>query len=295
MGSVKRHPPRAAPFRTDVVIMTTNQAGNARLLPPTLPLLPPPEVPPGWEIAPPDFVGVGAQRSGTTWWWSLIEEHPGIARLGTRNKELHFFDGYLTVQDISPRSYHRYFPRPPGTICGEWTPRYMYDFWTPPMLARAAPDACLLVMLRDPVERYLSALSLVRGRGYPVCAALMHEHVKRSMYAQQLHVLYRNFPSSQILVLQYEACVAEPVPHLRRTFEFLGIDPAEWRGEPAVTRRVSLSNASKPELDPVTRNALVEGLRADVNMLFELVPSLDPDLWPTAVSLRCLAGRPSHV
>ena len=37
-----------------------------------------PECPPGWRTGPPDFVGVGAQRSGTTWWYRLLLDHPRI-------------------------------------------------------------------------------------------------------------------------------------------------------------------------------------------------------------------------
>jgi hypothetical protein len=29
-----------------------------------------------WVVGPPDFVGVGTQRSGTTWWWQLLCDHP---------------------------------------------------------------------------------------------------------------------------------------------------------------------------------------------------------------------------
>ncbi|HEY7147213.1 MAG TPA: sulfotransferase [Streptosporangiaceae bacterium] len=264
--------------------MTTNHAGPTATLPPTVPLLPPPPVPPGWDVAPPDFVGVGAQRSGTTWWWGLLARHPRIAEVELRNKELHFFDRYLGVRDIDPAVYHRYFPRPPGKICGEWTPRYMYDFWVPPMLAQAAPRARLLVLLRDPVARYLSALSLVTGRGYPVTAMLLNEHLKRSLYAHQLNMLFRNFPRDQVLVLQYEACVADPVRHLRRTLEFLDLDPGQWQGESALTRRVSLSNAARPDLDPATYEALLDGVHRDLCTLFDLVPSLDPGLWPSAAT-----------
>ena len=35
-----------------------------------------PPTPVGWEVGPPDFVGVGTARSGTTWWDGLIASHP---------------------------------------------------------------------------------------------------------------------------------------------------------------------------------------------------------------------------
>src|SRR6266581_2247393 len=93
----------------------------------------------GWEVGPPDFVGVGAQRSGTTWWWRLVCDHP---RIVPAEKEFHFFDEYFARQfsEADARAYHRLFPRPSGYLTGEWSPRYMHDFWTPALLRKAAPS-----------------------------------------------------------------------------------------------------------------------------------------------------------
>ena len=44
-----------------------------------IPPQPPPDVPPGWELLPPDFVGVGTMKSGTSWWWSILASHPDVA------------------------------------------------------------------------------------------------------------------------------------------------------------------------------------------------------------------------
>ena len=41
-----------------------------------------PECPPGWRTGAPDFVIFGAQKSGTTWWFRLIEQHPGCRAAG---------------------------------------------------------------------------------------------------------------------------------------------------------------------------------------------------------------------
>ena len=147
---------------------------------------PSPPCPDGWQTAPPDFVGVGAQRSGTTWWTALIADHPQVARMVT--KELHFFDDFANSgpsPDVA-RQYARYFPRPPGRVAGEWTPRYMFDLWTPALLRRCAPDAKLLVLLRDPVERYRSHLARARKRaeqrGRSLSPALTNEAIARGRY-----------------------------------------------------------------------------------------------------------------
>ena len=55
--------------------------------------------------------------------------------------------------------YHPYFPRRPGIVTGEWTPRYMMDPWTPPRMRAAAPEAKpSWSLLRDPMARLVSSL-----------------------------------------------------------------------------------------------------------------------------------------
>src|SRR5271167_1629970 len=49
-----------------------------------------PPVPPGMRTGPPDFVGIGAAKSGTTWWFSLLVRHPEIHV--EYDKELNYFD-----------------------------------------------------------------------------------------------------------------------------------------------------------------------------------------------------------
>ena len=95
------------------------------------------------------------------------------------------------------------------------------------MLAQAAPDARLLVILRDPVERYLSGLELdarvAARRGAPLSRYAPLEAFVRGLYHGQLQRLLGYFDRSQLLLLQYERCTHDPLPELRRTFEFLGL------------------------------------------------------------------------
>jgi len=262
--------------------MDMSHRPQARAAPGIMPPIPPPEARENEEIAAPDFVGVGTMRSGTTWWYRLLAAHPAVAEPGQRDKEVHFFDHYTRVAAFDPASYYRYFPRPPGTVCGEWTPRYMYDYWTPAMLRRAAPNAKILVLLRDPVKRFLSGLSYNRSHGYQMTHALLHQQYERSLYGVQIGALFAHYPPEQVLVLQYERCAADPVGQIRRTLEFIGVDPADWRGESMIQTRVNHSREAPPELDPATYQALSAALCADLPGLFELVPGLDPGLWPTA-------------
>jgi hypothetical protein len=229
----------------------------------------------------PDFVGVGAQRCGTTWWFQMLLEHPQIRSPWHGRKELHAFDAFgarpLTDADVD--AYRQNFEAEPGQVCGEWTPRYMADPWTPRLLAQVAPDARLLVMLRDPVERFLSGLvqrRTVEGRPVHLAAA---EAIERGRYASQLREVLRHTPAEQVLVLQYERCVAEPLPQYRRTLEHLGVedftpaDPTRLRGNSLAAHR----EAPSPELSTALRNAFAE----EVAELAELTDgAIDPELWP---------------
>jgi hypothetical protein len=248
---------------------------------------PEPDIPDGWRIGPPDVVGVGTMRSGTTWCWLMLTQHPRFAMAGRLHKELHFFDHYLGVEQIDPESYHRYFPRPAGTITGEWTPRYIFDYWTVPMLRQAAPHAKLLVLLRDPIERYLSALAFTERRGHPATHAMLHHQYSRSLYGHQMLTLLEHFPAEQVLVLQYEQCVTDPVRHMRRIFEFVGLPPDEWQPSLDPHHPINVAKIPKPQITPATRDALRASFRIDAKPLFELFPSLDPSLWPT---MRDTAG-----
>lgn len=184
---------------------------------------------------PPDFVGIGTHEATGLWWAQLLADHPLVHGPvdGAWNQD--FFAPFCArpMQNADIAAYHARFPRPESGIVGEWSARYLYDAWTLPLLRRAAPDAKLLVLLRDPVERYESALSyrLAEKREHGKWVS-MADMVHRGRYASQLRALYAFFPVEQVLVLQYERCLAEPVAEYERTLAFLGVEPG------AVPRRV---------------------------------------------------------
>ena len=175
----------------------------------------PPPCPEGWTTGAPTFVGVGAQRSGTTWWHHLVGEHPGVHRGPV--KELRFFDRYWR-RDFSAADaerYARFFPRPPGLQIGEWSPGYVSHFWIPALLRRAAPDAKVLVILRDPVERYRSGLVL-QMQTRRASQATASAAFRIGCYGTHLEQLLACFPREQVLVQQHEQCVREPAAQIAR-------------------------------------------------------------------------------
>jgi Sulfotransferase domain len=241
-----------------------------------------PECPPGWATGPPDFVGIGAQRSGTSWWYRGLEEHPHIASVEGQAKELHYFNRFWQGEppvDFA-ETYAGLFPRPEGAIAGEWTPRYMLDFWTPMLLREAAPDAKLLVILRDPVERFRSGVerAIRRSDGAPIDLGRVSDAVHRGLYAQQLRRVLDHFPREQLLVLQFEGCRDEPLAGLRRTFEFLGLEPLDEVPASMLERGDS---REKPELPERWRRELAARLAGDVRELADLFAAeIDLARWP---------------
>jgi hypothetical protein len=242
-----------------------------------------PECPEGWHVGQPDFVGIGAQRSGTSWWYRGIEAHPGVVRIKGQRKELHYFNRFWDgeVPPDFAQTYASLFPRPPGTISGEWTPRYMHDYWSLPLLREAAPDARVLVILRDPVERYRSGAArmvrLAEEAGRPLRMIEITDALWRSFYHEQLKRLFELYPRDQVLVLQFERCRTDTAGQIEATCRFLGLEPFGELPSQLVRER---SPRDKPPLADRLRDELVARLSDDVRTLIDLCPEIDPSLWP---------------
>jgi hypothetical protein len=237
----------------------------------------PPNCPEGWQTGAPDFIGLGAQRSGTTWLYSLIAAHPGVQ--GGAVKELHYFHRYWNrpFGAVDATAYAQYFPRPVGRVAGEWSPGYLSHFWVPPLLDVAAPDAKLLVSLRDPVERYRSGLALQSETRRP-SAASASTAFRLGCYGMQLEHLMSSVDRERVLVVQFETCTRDAAGQLARIYEFLGLDPG-FRPA-AIDRRVNEARTKKVDLEPDRRAALVNAYTPDVRRLLALDLGIDARAWP---------------
>ena len=238
----------------------------------------PPACPPGWRCGPPDFVGVGASSAGTAWWARLIAEHPGVA---SGCPELRFFQGSWDreLTDDAVEAYYRWFPRPAGAIAGEWTPRYMHDAWVLPRLHRAAPQARVLVLLRDPMDRFRVAIAASLASRGGTEPRVVTQGVERGRYAALLAGLCTYYDRKQILVLQTERCALDPVGQFARTCQFLDLAPsAGSAGAPPDPEPVP-----DQERMPLPRDLLdhlTRVYRDDARRLAAEWPDIDLSLWP---------------
>ena len=108
----------------------------------------------------PTFIGIGAQRAGTTWAYNCLAEHPQVFM--TAKKELHFFYAHY---DRGLAWYEEQFAGAGAAkASGEISPDYMYNTDALDNIARDLPDVKLFAILRNPIDRAISAYALRHER-----------------------------------------------------------------------------------------------------------------------------------
>ncbi|MBL8843820.1 MAG: sulfotransferase [Planctomycetes bacterium] len=255
-------------------------------------------VAPGWRVGPPDFVGLGCGKSGGSWWYELLQRHPQVVPNRLDAKELHYFchHDFRGPDDAAKQLYREAFARPDGKVCGEWSGNFLNHPLALGYLLDTAPDAKFVAILRNPVDRAVSNWNqFLHGRKQLLGLegererlledySLFPEALWSCRIADALHQLFARVPRSQVLVLQYEALKAAPLPAWQRTCEFLGIDPrcTPRDFEQPVNRKPYLV----PKPDAAARARLADYFADDVAATAALLPELDLALWrdfaPTA-------------
>ncbi|MFP6872731.1 MAG: sulfotransferase domain-containing protein [Verrucomicrobiales bacterium] len=206
----------------------------------------------------PDFIGIGAMRSGTSWLGKQLKQHPGIWTASP--KELHFFDRHFTN---SPQAYARHFSDAPAEMAaGEITPAYAILDTGKIAAARAwMPDVKLLFIMRDPVERAWSHArkDFPQFRNKPVEEAGIDELqefmelsqvLQRGDYLACLQDWLTHFDASQLWCAFLEDAATDPVSLLRQLFVFLNVDPAREIDLKAAGQRAN-TRPQAPMPDPL--------------------------------------------
>ena len=178
----------------------------------------------------PNLVVVGGLKCGTTSLHHYLNLHPQIAM--SRPKELNFFVAELNW-DLGPQWYASHFDRGAG-VRGESSPHYTnlprFAGVAERMRELLGPEARIVYMVRDPIERMLSHYLHNVGGGYesrPLEVALADEgsaYVARSRYAMQLAPYLAAFGAARVRVIANEDLSCEREATMRGLFEFVGVD-----------------------------------------------------------------------
>lgn len=172
----------------------------------------------------PAWLGIGAQRSGTTWLTDLLVQHPSVG-LGTNGKKEQHALQRIARGALDEHEYTDLFPRD-DLLRGDFTPRYLNNASVLSVAARLIPDdAPVVAILRDPVERFASAMrkrATQRRSPWPYEAAVAYGQWS-GMYAAQLNLWAHTVGAERMLVLTYEATVRDPAGACAAVWARLGL------------------------------------------------------------------------
>ena len=196
----------------------------------------------------PNFFIVGAARAGTSSLYHYLRRHPDVFMSPV--KEPHYFAHvnpgperlrYLPIR-LFPREeqYLRLFEGARGhPVVGEASTGYLYDPEAPARIRERAPDARIVALLRDPVERAYSHYLLHVAGGtqhQPFYDALVEDsrrcpkglgysylYVERGLYHQQVRRYLDTFGPERVRVYLYEDLAADASGVVRDVCAFLGV------------------------------------------------------------------------
>ena len=248
----------------------------------------------------PDFLVVGAKRGGTTSLWEYLQEHPGVLANFPRPENIkgtYFLDEHFSRGE---RWYRSHFPTAVtrrvvarrlgySPVAGEASPYYLYHPLAPARAARTSPDAVIVVLLRDPIERTFShwkertvhtedlsfedalAAEAPRCQGEeerliaePGTISFAHRHqsyVGQSEYLPMLERWRAHFPAERLVIWVSEEFYADPQSHVDELTARLGLPPRQLlHPEP-------YNAVPAPDMSGTTRRGLEEHFRPQVDAL----------------------------
>lgn len=201
----------------------------------------------------PDFLIIGTQKGGTTFLYNVLRRHPHFK--AAVDKEIHFFDTPKFRRGVD--WYRTHFPQQQRrngqrVITGEASPYYLFYPLAARRVAETIPQAKLIALLRNPVDRAYSdyqhklrqgneALSFnealkveeerLRGEKEKILADesyrsinfRRYSYLSRGIYVDQLEEWHRYFDPEQLLILESQDFFDRPSETLDLVVRFLGL------------------------------------------------------------------------
>jgi len=248
----------------------------------------------------PDFLIIGAAKSGTTSLYSNLIKHPQI--FSAMRKELDFFNqryhyGNLLYRSFYPTIFTKFYQnyiKKNKMITGEASAGYLPNLYTARRIHELIPEIKLIVILRNPVDRAYSGYNHnfhVGGETLSFEVALNKERERTDegekkmlanekyysserfrygyCYAGQYSVHLKNwfklFSKKQFLILDFNQLKTEPQGLLNNVFEFLEASKFKVKNQSAL----NVTKYSK--MNSVTREKLINYYKPYNQELFNLI------------------------
>lgn len=250
-----------------------------------------------------DFLGIGAQRSGTTWLHANLQTHPEIFL--AEPKEVHFWDrrrrrapwdlatvlrhrGRWVLRPTHGLGWYReLFARvPPGHAGGEITPAYaILNNKIISIIKKEFPQLKLIYSIRNPIDRsWSAALMALSRRNKPVATTpdawfLRHFNSansrRRSDYEACIRNWSRSYGRDRLLIILFDEIVGDPRRVLRRCASHLGLDPHPFDALSDAEAREAVNAGAGHPIRPQLRDYLCRVYRPKIE---SLAAYLDRDL-----------------
>lgn len=182
----------------------------------------------------PTFIVIGPGKTGTTWLYKCLLEHPEIG-LAKGTKETLFFNHNY---EKGLAWYERFFDGMTNVrATGEISNDYFFSEEAPERIAAAIPGVKLITMLRNPIDRIVSMYKFnIRNGNFRAWHG--HERValettldtvpgmlEQNRYQKYLDNYLRHFPREQIYVGLFDDIKTSPETLVREIYSFIGVDP----------------------------------------------------------------------
>jgi hypothetical protein len=241
----------------------------------------------------PNFLIIGAQKCGTNSLYDLLSQHPSVERAIT--KELNYFNLHF---EKGIEWYRSQLPLPRRNeerklITGEATPDYLFYPDAASRAAKVVPQARLIVLLRNPVDRAYSHYhhqirkgretlgfeeaieaeqARLRGERDKMLEGELstnsnHRHfsyLSRGVYVDQLLRWWEFYAQEQMLVLKSEDFFERAPEALKLVLDFLHLP--DWEPE---TWEIRNKGHYEQEMNPATRRRLEEYFEPHNRRLYE--------------------------
>ncbi len=173
----------------------------------------------------PDFIYIGAARSGSTYLYKMLKSHPEL--FIPVAKEINFF----SKDENFKKGINWYFEffKSDRKIVGEIDHDYFLQLETATRIKAIIPNVKIICSLREPIAKTYSQFLFWRGTKIDKRLsfneyALLPETIAAADYYTLLKSYFSLFPPNQILVLFFDELATNPNAYLNRVLKFLNLD-----------------------------------------------------------------------